>query len=169
MTWTCEHLIYQIIPRGVHRPKPTNSPFIRSWTWTETTMKVDTNRWLEVPPNLVFLLDFLTDLHRCNIKHYKITFLKRELWLVQSRVSITLFSIIFYNFIFITLSLSFYIFMLFYFSILWKKGGYFHVFVFYRLFYKRNRKHFFRVPIYYRNTSISPSLKLQIVFYRRFS
>ena len=27
------------------------------------------------------------------------------------------------------------------------KEEYFHVLVFYRLFYKRNRKHFFRVPI----------------------
>ena len=33
------------------------------------------------------------------------------------------------------------------------KEGYFHILVFYGLFYKRNRKHFFfRVPIRYRNT-----------------
>ena len=31
--------------------------------------------------------------------------------------------------------------------------GYFYVFVFYTLFYKRNRKHFPRVPIRYSNTS----------------
>ena len=32
------------------------------------------------------------------------------------------------------------------------KEGYFHFLVFYRLVYKRNRKHFFRVPIRFRNT-----------------
>ena len=32
------------------------------------------------------------------------------------------------------------------------KEGYFHVLSLYGLFYKRNRKHFFRVPIRYRNT-----------------
>ena len=32
------------------------------------------------------------------------------------------------------------------------KEGCFHVLVFYGLFYKRNRKHFFRVPIRYGNT-----------------
>ena len=32
------------------------------------------------------------------------------------------------------------------------KEGYFHVLVFYGLFYKSNRKHFFCVPIRYRKT-----------------
>ena len=60
------------------------------------------------------------------------------------------------------------------------KEGYFYTLVFYGLFYKRNRKHFPRVPIHYRNTcgsseelevtrarvptSISRSPKLSLVF-----
>ena len=78
--------------------------------------------------------------------NYKITFWKRELWLAKSRVSVTAWKT-------------------------WKcsrhytpshtpsrtvwrihgfgKEGYFHVLLFYGLFYKRNRKHFFHVfPAY---------------------
>ena len=43
------------------------------------------------------------------------------------------------------------------------KEGYFHVLVFYGLFYKRNRKHFFPCSIRYRNTRGSLE-KLEIVW-----
>ena len=79
---------------------------------------------------------------------YKITFWKCELWLAKSRVSIncmenmerfTPLYAIAYAIVNGMENLRF-------------DKGYFYVFVFYTLFYKRNRKHFPRVPIRYRNT-----------------
>ena len=78
---------------------------------------------------------------------YKITFWKRELWLAKRCVSVSftpLYAIAYAIAYFITNSME---------NLRFDKEGYFHVLVFYGLFYQSNRKHFFLVfPLRYRNT-----------------